>query len=204
MTTLLGLPWCAILPSAAASPVDAPAAGSQTRECCVRSSRAAAILAGSGLSQTVSGNQPGRAEPAPAAPPGMVWIPGGEFSMGSTDPLARPDESPVHRVRVDGFWMDATELTNADFRAFVRQREREHWIGGALAVLVTIIIVIEFLVDSTINTASPPQIIYVEQWKTTRTDAEIIADQKKRQAEKEAAAKERQRQFQKLEKQLGM
>jgi len=52
-------------------------------------------------------------------PPGMVWIPGGEFSMGSTDPLARRDESPVHRVRVDGFWMDATEVTNAQFRAFV-------------------------------------------------------------------------------------
>jgi sulfatase modifying factor 1 len=53
----------------------------------------------------------------------MVWIPGGEFSMGSpggaTDPLARPDESPVHRVRVDGFWMDATEVTNAQYKAFV-------------------------------------------------------------------------------------
>lgn len=48
----------------------------------------------------------------------MVWIPGGEFSMGSTDPLARPDEQPVHRVRVDGFWIDATEVTNAQFRAF--------------------------------------------------------------------------------------
>ncbi len=50
---------------------------------------------------------------------GMVWIPGGEFSMGSTDPLARPDEAPVHRVRVDGFWMDATEVTNAQFAKFV-------------------------------------------------------------------------------------
>ena len=49
----------------------------------------------------------------------MVWIPGGEFKMGSTDPLARPDESPVHRVRVDGFWMDETEVTNAQFAAFV-------------------------------------------------------------------------------------
>lgn len=39
--------------------------------------------------------------------------------MGSTDPLARPDESPVHRVRVDGFWMDVTEVTNAQFREFV-------------------------------------------------------------------------------------
>lgn len=50
---------------------------------------------------------------------GMVWIPGGVFRMGSTDPLARPDESPVHTVQVGGFWMDATEVTNAQFSAFV-------------------------------------------------------------------------------------
>ncbi len=60
-------------------------------------------------------------EPPPGpAPAGMVWIPGGEFSMGSVDPLARPDERPIHRVRVDGFWMDATEVTNAQFEAFVK------------------------------------------------------------------------------------
>lgn len=53
------------------------------------------------------------------APAGMVWVPGGEFAMGSHLPDARPDERPVHRVRVDGFWMDATEVTNAQFRAFV-------------------------------------------------------------------------------------
>lgn len=56
--------------------------------------------------------------PTPA-PEGMVWIPGGEFEMGSDSRLARPDERPAHRVRVDGFWMDATEVTNAQFRAFV-------------------------------------------------------------------------------------
>lgn len=50
----------------------------------------------------------------------MVWIPGGTFRMGSTDPLARPDESPIHTVRVDGFWMDATEVTNAQFAEFVK------------------------------------------------------------------------------------
>jgi formylglycine-generating enzyme len=53
------------------------------------------------------------------APPGMVWIPGGEFTMGGEDPLARKNESPRHRVRVDGFWMDVTEVTNAQFRRFV-------------------------------------------------------------------------------------
>jgi sulfatase modifying factor 1 len=59
----------------------------------------------------------------------MVWIPGGEFSMGGSsehgltapgcgDPLA--DSQPIHRVRVDGFWMDRTEVTNAEFAQFVR------------------------------------------------------------------------------------
>jgi formylglycine-generating enzyme required for sulfatase activity len=53
------------------------------------------------------------------APEGMVWVPGGEFTMGSDSELAWPDEQPLHRVRVDGFWMDATEVTNAQFRLFV-------------------------------------------------------------------------------------
>jgi hypothetical protein len=91
-----------------------------------------------------------------------------------------------------------------DLGAFLRQRSREQVIGASLAVLVTIIILILFFVDSQINTAPPPQIIYVEQYSANRTDAEIIADQKVHQAKREAAAKEKQRQFQKLEKQLGM
>lgn len=73
-----------------------------------------------------------------------------------------------------------------------------------MAVLVTMIIVIEFLVDPQINTAPPPQVIYVEQYSANRTDAQIIADQKKDQAAKEAAQKEKQRQFQKLQKDLGL
>ncbi len=63
-----------------------------------------------------------------AAPKGMVWIPGGEFSMGAEDPRGlqfgghepMDDARPVHRTYVDGFWMDATEVTNAQFREFVR------------------------------------------------------------------------------------
>ena len=57
------------------------------------------------------------AEPSPqpsatqAAPPGMVWVPGGEFWMG-TEEEHMPDARPVHRVYVDGFWMDRTEVTN--------------------------------------------------------------------------------------------
>ena len=75
-------------------------------------------------------------------------------------------------------------------------------IGAALAVLITMIIVIEFLVDAKLGTAPPPQVVEVELYPSNRTDTEIIADQKKDQAAKEAAQKERQRQFQKLEKQL--
>jgi formylglycine-generating enzyme required for sulfatase activity len=51
----------------------------------------------------------------------MVWIPGGEFSMGSDNKDARPDEKPVHPVRVDGFWMDKTPVTNRQFKEFVDQ-----------------------------------------------------------------------------------
>ena len=52
-------------------------------------------------------------------PAGMVWIPGGEFWMGTDSQEAWEDERPAHRVQVDGFWMDATEVTNAEFRRFV-------------------------------------------------------------------------------------
>jgi sulfatase modifying factor 1 len=49
---------------------------------------------------------------------GMVHIPSGEFLMGAADKEGRPDEYPQHTVRVKGFWMDATEVTNAQFRKF--------------------------------------------------------------------------------------
>jgi len=52
-------------------------------------------------------------------PTGMVWIPGGRFEMGGVGPEAQPEEFPVHPVRVDGFWMDETEVTVASFRKFV-------------------------------------------------------------------------------------
>lgn len=54
------------------------------------------------------------------APAGMVWIPGGEFTMGSDLPSSLPNERPPHRVRVDGFWMDEAAVTNAQFSAFCK------------------------------------------------------------------------------------
>ncbi len=49
--------------------------------------------------------------------PGMVWISGGTFRMGSAD--FYPEERPVHPVTVDGFWMDEHPVTNAEFARFV-------------------------------------------------------------------------------------
>ncbi|HQU99813.1 MAG: formylglycine-generating enzyme family protein [Bacteroidia bacterium] len=51
---------------------------------------------------------------------GMVWINGGTFMMGADNDQASRDEYPKHRVTVDGFWMDATEVTNAQFDAFIK------------------------------------------------------------------------------------
>jgi formylglycine-generating enzyme required for sulfatase activity len=51
----------------------------------------------------------------------MLWIPGGTFRMGSDRHY--PEEAPVHRVAVDGFWMDRTPVTNRQFRDFVREQQ---------------------------------------------------------------------------------
>lgn len=103
-------------------------------DCCRKvSSRAAALL-------TLSMGQPARRSdngdhenaaaeetisptnrPFKAGPEGMAWIPGGEFTMGGVagDRDAMPDEFPAHRIRVDGFWMDETEVTVGQFKKFV-------------------------------------------------------------------------------------
>jgi len=62
---------------------------------------------------------------APAAPAGpstagMAWIPGGEFTMGDAKADEKhAEEAPGHAVVVKGFWMDVTEVTNAQFQVFV-------------------------------------------------------------------------------------
>jgi sulfatase modifying factor 1 len=52
-------------------------------------------------------------------PSGMNWVPGGTFLMGSDGPQARDSERPVHKVRLSGFWIDRTDVSNAQFAAFV-------------------------------------------------------------------------------------
>lgn len=50
----------------------------------------------------------------------MAWIKGGDFRMGGDNSQAAPDEFPKHKVILDGFWIDITEVTNAQFAAFVK------------------------------------------------------------------------------------
>jgi formylglycine-generating enzyme len=109
---------------------------STPEQCLSPSSRAATLVtqdktsAPSALTSDTTLKSEGQELPSPTVPeasslppqphpPGMVWIPAGEFDMGGIGPEARPDEFPVHRVQVDGFWMDATEVSNAEFRRFV-------------------------------------------------------------------------------------
>jgi formylglycine-generating enzyme len=83
----------------------------------------AAVIAmrGALAGHTTTTGIPATSKPAatsPVDPAGMVWVPGGEFWMGSDQPQFR-DARPVHRVRVDGFWVDKTEVTNAQFAEFI-------------------------------------------------------------------------------------
>ncbi|MEX2446084.1 MAG: formylglycine-generating enzyme family protein [Dehalococcoidia bacterium] len=59
------------------------------------------------------------AVPGEPPAPGMVWVPGGEFTMGS-EFKDYPEEQPPHRVGVHGFWMDATTVTVEQFTRFTR------------------------------------------------------------------------------------
>ncbi|MCL4514718.1 MAG: formylglycine-generating enzyme family protein [Firmicutes bacterium] len=60
----------------------------------------------------------------------MVWIPGGTFTMGDRWGDGESDERPAHAEMVEGFWMDQTEVTNAEFQRFVEAtnyRPRGSW-----------------------------------------------------------------------------
>ncbi len=50
----------------------------------------------------------------------MVWVAGGTYMMGADNKQALDDEYPKHKVTVEGFWIDRTEVTNAQFSAFVQ------------------------------------------------------------------------------------
>jgi sulfatase modifying factor 1 len=91
-------------------------------------SRSATVASPVGSTTAFARTEPNDLRPPGSAPPGMIWVPGGEFSMGCSDPRplahggpdAMADARPIHRVYVDAFWMDRVEVTNEQFAAFVK------------------------------------------------------------------------------------
>ncbi len=77
-------------------------------------------------------------------------------------------------------------------------------IAAFFAVAMPIIIVVGFYFDSQTNIMPGEQIVYVENWPSTRTDEEIKAQQKIDQERRDKALAERQRQFKEVERRLGM
>src|SRR5688572_19055676 len=69
--------------------------------------------------KTESGSAGDAAVEPPGKPAGMVWIPGGKFSMGAEEQCNTNDAQAFHEVETVGFWMDETEVTNDQFIAFV-------------------------------------------------------------------------------------
>ena len=70
-------------------------------------------------------------------PDEMVYIPSGEFQMGSHDIDANDDENPVHSVFVDAFLMDKNPVTNIEFKEFLMadaERNKSEWLKGSIKI----------------------------------------------------------------------
>jgi hypothetical protein len=92
----------------------------------------------------------------------------------------------------------------ADLRAFTAQRTRHQWIAMFLAGAIPATILVVFWLDARTNVQPAAQIVYVESWSADRTDAQIRADQQRREQERRRADAERQRQWKALGDRLGM
>ncbi|QKH38923.1 formylglycine-generating enzyme family protein [Achromobacter pestifer] len=66
-----------------------------------------------------AGPQAGQLGDGRGGPAGMMWIPAGDFLMGSDSPRSQANERPAHPVRLAGFWIDRDHVTNRDFARFV-------------------------------------------------------------------------------------
>lgn len=90
---------------------------------------ATAALTQPALDTPATASDEGQADPSHLPPPaGMVWVPGGEFVMGTNFEVrpdvpnpdrVKQDEFPAHEVALDGYWLDATPVTNRQFAEFV-------------------------------------------------------------------------------------
>ena len=84
-----------------------------------------------------------------AVPEGMVLIPSGTLNMGGDNDQASPNEFPKHKVKIDEFWIDKTEVTNAQFEKFVEAT-------GYLTIAERPVIWEELIKDLPENTPKPP------------------------------------------------
>jgi formylglycine-generating enzyme required for sulfatase activity len=93
------------------------------------------LAAGTGSDDGVPGLGDTWVRPADGMP--MVYVPAGTFPMGSSedDAEAGPDELPQHRVTLDGFWIDQTEVTNAQFLQFLNEHGNRDPQGATMIVL---------------------------------------------------------------------
>jgi hypothetical protein len=89
-----------------------------------------------------------------------------------------------------------------DMRLFWAHRPRHQYVAAALAVLIPIGIVVVFYIDSNTRLTPVQTITFIDSWPASRSDAEIRAAQKARLDREQAARRERQRQFQKIDSQL--
>jgi formylglycine-generating enzyme len=100
-------------------------------------------------------------------PKDMVWAPGGEFLMGSED--FYPEERPVHRVTVDGFWIDEHPVTVAEFRRFVKATGHATWAEKAPDAADYPDAIPELLVPGSLvftGSTSPVDLSNVQNWWT--------------------------------------
>ncbi|MET3498595.1 formylglycine-generating enzyme required for sulfatase activity [Mucilaginibacter rubeus] len=117
--TLFSIVWfvsCKQPAKPVASIAVATVPGTKKKVCCesnIPSRFKAAGLSGAALALPDTGN-------THASHAGMAWVPAGSFRMGADNQQAEPDEYPKHDVTVDGFWIDKTEVTNAQFEKFVK------------------------------------------------------------------------------------
>ena len=83
------------------------------------------VLVSRNLGKTVgTGTAPPATVTPPTPPEGMVFIPAGQFQMGSIDDEAQNDEQPVHTVHIDAFFMDEHEVTNLEYKEFILENPR--------------------------------------------------------------------------------
>jgi len=90
----------------------------------------------------------------------------------------------------------------ADIRAIWADRSRHNWIAGIFAIVFPALIFAGFYYNRPADGAMRPQVIYIESWPATRTDAEIKAKQDADLRLRREAEEERRRQFQRIDDSL--